>query len=86
MDPSREKISLVIQADGTVLLNNDSVSRQTLGLSIRKLVETGVKRAEIRGDQLSDYGLFVEVMEKAREQGIESIGIVKKREEPDDRR
>ncbi len=81
VDPNREKIAITIQADGTVVLDDQPVPNQELAEAIRARVESGVKRAEVRGDQLSQYGRFVEIMETAREQGVETIGIVKKREE-----
>ena len=80
VDPTRDKISLAIHADGETLLDGEPISLEMLGPAIRKIVEGGVKRAEIRGDQVSAYGIFVEVMEIAREQGVESLGVVKKRE------
>lgn len=77
-----EKISLVIQADSTVLVNGSEVELASLGREIRKLVdEQGITRAEIRGDQVAHYGVFVEVMETARTSGVESLGIVKQRKE-----
>ena len=84
VDPTRDKISLAIQSDSKILLNNEPIDKNALGSTIRKLVDGGVKRAEIRGDQVSEFGVFVEVMEIAREQGVESLGIVKKREVSDD--
>ncbi len=79
------KIALVILADGGVLLDGTPIEIAALGAEIRRLVdEAGLKRAEIRGDQLAHYGVFVEVMEIARTNGVESLGIVKKRREEGD--
>jgi|MDTC01.2.fsa_nt_gb biopolymer transport protein ExbD len=85
VDPARDKISLAIQADGKILLDNKPIPLEALGLAIGKMVETGVTRVEVRGDQVSEYGIFVEVMEIARAQGVESLGVVKKREGGDAR-
>ena len=85
VDANKDKISLAIQADGKVLLDNEPVAMEALGAAVRTLVDGGVKRAEIRGDRLSHYGIFVEVMETAREQGVDTIGIVKKKQEGTDR-
>ena len=84
VDPSKEKISLAIQAGGEILINNEPVAMEGLAQAVRKLVDAGVKRVEIRGDRISQYGTFLEVFETAREQGVETIGIVKKPKEPDD--
>lgn len=76
-----ETLQLVIQADGQILLDERPVPLVALGEAIRGRVDqTGLTRAEIRGDQEAQYGVFVEVMEAARTNGVESLGIVKKTE------
>lgn len=83
-DVKQEKIDLVLEADGQILLDQEPIALQDLGPAIRKLVdEAGVKRAEIRGDRTAQYGVFVEIMEAARNNGVESMGVVKKRGEAD---
>ena len=82
VDPSREKLSFAIEADGTILLDAEVVSRENLGAVIQQRVEKdSVKRVEIRGDQAANYGVFIEVLETARTHGIESIGILMKKGE-----
>ena len=79
-----EKIALVILADGQVLLNEKPMTMTALGSEIQRMVdESGLKRAEIRGDHSAQYGVFVEVMEIARTHGVESLGIIKQRSEGD---
>ncbi len=84
VDPERDKIAIAIEADGTVTVDGAVTSREDLARVIReaaaKLTE---KRVEIRGDRDSNFGVFVEVMETARANGITSIGVVKKNEEAD---
>ena len=81
VDPRREKLSLAIEADGRVVLDNEPVKLTNLGPAIRKRIqESGTMRLEIRGDQVAQFGVFVEVMETARTHGIESMGVVMKRE------
>ena len=82
VDPSKEKIGIVIKSDSRVLLNDKPIELEGLAVAIRKLVAGGLRRAEIRGDQVSEDGVFVEVMEIARAQGVESLGVVKKRDAP----
>ncbi len=82
VDLSREKLSFAIEADGTILLDAEVVSRENLGAVIQQRVEKdSVKRVEIRGDQAANYGVFIEVLETARIHGIESIGILMKKGE-----
>ena len=51
VDLSREKLSFAIEADGTILLDAEVVSRENLGAVIQQRVEKdSVKRVEIRGD------------------------------------
>ena len=81
VDPERDKVAIAIQADGGVVVNGSTVSMEELPEAIRAAVAPlAEKRAEIRGDREASYGLFVEVMEVARENGGESIGVVKKNE------
>ena len=84
VDDQEKKISLVFDADGQILLDEQPIERADLGEAIRELVDqTGVRRAEVRGDKSAQYEVFVEIMETARTNGVESLGVVKKTEKPD---
>ena len=81
VDPDRDKVSIAIQSDGQVSVNGETVSLEELPAVIRAAAAPLTeKRAEIRGDRDSAFGVFVKVMEIARENGIDSIGVVKKNE------
>ena len=81
VEPERDKVAIAIQVDGAVVVNGSTVSMEKLPEAIRAAAAPlAEKRAEIRGDRDASYGMFVEVMEIARENGVESIGVVKKNE------
>ena len=81
IDPNRDKVAITIEADGTVLINGTETAKSDLPAAIRAAAEPlGEKRAEFRGDRDSALGTFIEVMEIARANGIDSFGVVKKNE------
>ena len=80
-----ETLSLTINPDNTILLDAKPLEIDALGDTIRSKVDaTGITRAEIRGDRNSDLGTFVLVMETIRANGIESVGLVKERDDDPD--
>ncbi|MDA7613665.1 biopolymer transporter ExbD [Verrucomicrobiales bacterium] len=84
-DPSRDRMAFAIEADGSVLLDNVKIAREDLDALVQKRVaQDGVKRVEIRGDESSKHGVFMEVLETARRHGIESLGIIMKKAGTDD--
>ncbi len=79
VDPQPDRLAIVIQKDGQVMLDGETVSLETFGEAVEKrIAATGNTRAEVRGDRLAHYGIFVEVMVTAKAHGVESLGIVQK--------
>ncbi|MEM7384135.1 MAG: biopolymer transporter ExbD [Verrucomicrobiota bacterium] len=83
VDPKKDNLTLVILADGRLVFEGRSVEKDQLPMAVREAIEErDIRRIEFRGDQEAQLGLFVEVMEIARENGVESMAIIKKRKEP----
>lgn len=76
--PEREALSLAITSAGEITCNNQLVTFETLPSAIAAHLAAGnSNRAEIRGDKVSDFGVFVKLLETTRAAGIQSIAIVK---------
>ncbi|MEM0897699.1 MAG: biopolymer transporter ExbD [Verrucomicrobiota bacterium] len=81
VDPRRDKISVAVEADGTIVVNGKTITREELPAAIEEAAaKLDEKRVEFRGDHDAAYGIFVEIMEIAREKGVASFGVVKKNE------
>lgn len=78
VDPNKEKVTIAIQEDGSVIVDEEVVSMSDLPILLRTTLSSMDKRrVEIRGDRESQFGRFVEIMEIARESGAGTIGVVK---------
>jgi|TARA_B110000908_G_scaffold147094_1_gene178514 biopolymer transport protein ExbD len=76
---SQEKLILTIQADSQLLLNKQPFEIDEFEQTITHVIEiTGIKRLEIRGDQSSELGIFIKIVEIAKLAGIEELSYHKK--------
>ena len=82
VDQKIEKHVLVISPENDLVLNGAEVTIEELEQELgRQIAAMGCKRLEIRGDTSSHLGAFIEVMELAKEAGIESLSYHKKASE-----
>ena len=83
VQPDRKALSLAITPEGELTCNNEPTSLEALpGAIAAHLAAGNPSRAEIRGDKVSDFGIFVKLLETTRAAGIQSIAIVKQVEDP----
>jgi len=76
--PERQALSLAITSDGGITCANEPITLEALPSAIAAHLAAGnLNRAEIRGDKVSDFGVFVKLLETTRAAGIQSIAIVK---------
>lgn len=72
-----ENISIVIDRQGKITLNNTAVSFENLGSSMSSMLSSAPNKAvHLQGDAQMPYELFVKVMDIARKAGAKQIHIV----------
>lgn len=76
-EPQRvERNVLSVTDDGKIYLNDDEVSRADLAEAIRAAVgESEDKSLIVSADQEARHGLIVEIMDTARQNGVEKLII-----------
>ncbi|MGJ8696134.1 MAG: ExbD/TolR family protein [Verrucomicrobiaceae bacterium] len=79
VDQDFETLTLTISPDNSISLEGETVPLDNLANKLRDVIaHTGVTSLEIRGDQASNLGTFITVMETARECGIIDLAYHKK--------
>lgn len=74
-----EKIHLLtITAENQLFLNGVEIAQTELGRKVEALVtQSSIKNMEIRGDEESNLGVFIEAIETVKNSGIESLSYRK---------
>ncbi len=79
VDAVLEKHVLVISPENMTTLNGESVTQESFEKALAgEILQSGVKRLEIRGDKTSELGTFIDLIEKAKAAGVTSLGYHKK--------
>ncbi len=79
VDREVQRHVVVITADDTISLNDDVIALAAFDQALRAAIQqTGSKRLEIRGDQGSSLGIFIDLIERAKQAGIDSLSYHKK--------
>ncbi|MEJ6560842.1 MAG: biopolymer transporter ExbD [Akkermansiaceae bacterium] len=77
-----ESLTLTILPDNSLLLEDSPVKLENLGTSLHDIIaHTEITALEIRADRISDVGIFITVIETAKENGITNLGYQKKANE-----
>ncbi|MDB4562199.1 biopolymer transporter ExbD, partial [Akkermansiaceae bacterium] len=65
-----ESLTLTILPDNSLLLEDSPVTLENLGSSLHDIIaHTEITALEIRADRISDVGIFITVIETAKENG-----------------
>lgn len=76
-DPTPETIMVTVDAQGSITLQGSPVSLALFDEKLRALSQGQTDRKiHFRGDQKMNYGLFVELMDRARQIGIIQFNLV----------
>jgi len=74
------QVTLVATADGTLLLNEQPVSAETLDAALRDVYAARAdKTIFLEADRSLPYSRVVDLMDSCRAAGVERIGVVTKR-------
>jgi biopolymer transport protein TolR len=77
MTEDREPLSITIRKDGSIYLQNNQVSMDTLVIRLTGIAANGLdERVYVRGDASVDYGRVMEVMTTLQTAGFTHIGLV----------
>lgn len=65
-----------LKKDGSVYVKDKKLSKQEFTREVKKYIQdTGLKQIILRGDELVPYGSLMEIMDIAKESGIEKISL-----------
>ncbi len=73
--PPEERISLIINRDGIVYMNDNPVSLTEMGNKLRAISKLN-PNVFLKADKEGPYGFVVEVMGEIKEAGIEKLGMI----------
>jgi len=82
--PENPDIVLFIKADGTMFVNEEPATEDTLQMLLEDAMMTASdKKLYLKADQELEYGAIVDIVDILKEAGVELIGIIadKKTEE-----
>ena len=72
-----DRVVVSITKDKKIFINKESVSTTTLGDALqRHMLSSGSPAVYLRADTEVPYGLVIEVMDKIKKSGIDTIGMV----------
>lgn len=75
--PENLGVVLSIKKDGTMFLNEESVTQENLPAMIEEAFMTATdRRLYLRADQELEFGSIVTIIEALREAGVEIVGIL----------
>ncbi len=78
IEQERETLTITILPDDSLLLEDSPVTLENLANKLRDIIgHTEITALEIRGDQASQLGTFITVIETARDNGITELGYHK---------
>jgi biopolymer transport protein ExbD len=73
----QETVTVSVTAEGRVAIDGAEVTREAFEETLRaRLVAVPDKTVNFRGDRALDYGIFVELMDRARRTGATQFNIV----------
>lgn len=84
-DPrERENIIVSIEKSGSVYLNSETISMESLEVKLRERFSKnpGKKSIHLRGDEEISYKLFIQAMDAARRAGAKQVNVVHKAGKP----
>lgn len=75
--PDNPEVVLAIRKDGTLYINQDKATEETLQTLLEEAFMTASnKRLYLRADQDLEYGKVIDVIDILKNSGIEIVGIV----------
>jgi biopolymer transport protein ExbD len=75
--PDSPEVVLYIKKDGTLILNQDKVTLETLQVQLEEAFLTVQdKKLYLKADGDLEYGKLIDIYEKIREAGLENIAII----------
>jgi len=75
--PERTQLMLSIKKDGTIYLNEDKTTMETLPTMLDDVLMTiNDNKLYLKADQDLEYGIIVDVVQIIKEAGIEIVGII----------
>jgi biopolymer transport protein TolR len=75
--PDSPEVVLYIRKDGTLILNQDKVTLETLQAQLEEAFLTVQdKKLYLKADGDLEYGKLIDIYEKIREAGLENIAII----------
>ena len=82
--PEDPEVVLYIKQDGTIFVNSDQATMDTLQQLLEDVLMTATdKKLYLKADQELEYGVIVDVVQVLKDAGVEVVGIIadKKTEE-----
>ncbi|MCF1504108.1 protein TolR [Afifella sp. H1R] len=77
MDADTEPLTVSVNADGSIYLQEQEVSSDKLVATLQALAKNGLnERIFVRGDRNADYGTIMRVMGRLNAAGYRRIGLV----------
>jgi TolR protein len=73
--PPEERITLVIKKDGTIFMNDNTVSLSDMKKKLESVSKLN-PNVFLKADKSVPYGLVVEVMGEVKDAGIEKLGMI----------
>jgi len=75
--PEHTQLMLSIKKDGTIYLNEDKATMETLPTMLNDvLMSTSENKLYLKADQDLEYGMIVDIVQIIKEAGIEIMGII----------
>ncbi len=77
LEGDTDPLTISIEADGTIYLQENEITLDTLIARLEAIAETGYEeRVLVRGDTASNYGVIMRVMGRLNQAGFNRIGLV----------
>lgn len=77
LESETDPLSITIRQDGTIYLQETTVTREELVSKMRAISREGYdRRVFIRADATADYGLVADVMARLSSSGFRNLGLV----------
>lgn len=77
MSEDREPLTVTVQADGTVFLQEEVIQLDELTPKLLAITDSGYdERIYIRGDKTLDYGSVIEVMSMINSAGFRRVALI----------
>lgn len=77
MPSETDPLSITIRADGTIYVQETTVTKEELVAQMRAISREGYdRRVFIRADATADYGLVADVMARLSSSGFRNLGLV----------